>query len=1219
MTTNNNSIPAAGFLRPALGALTSVLLATGVQAQQISTAISSGLRDPNYVTTDLKNNVYFTDASNNRIVEFVPTTNGILTLAGLTGTQYAGATNGTGPAARFNQPLGIVYDPYRNGLVVADSGNQVLRFVTLAGVVTNLAGVNAPSPFNGGGFQDGVAAKAQFSSLITGLAADGAGNIYIADTANNAIRRLSSNNLVSTIQVTNYTFKEPNGVVVDSSNNLWVADTFNDTIIVISNISLISNQSATIVAGTLGISGTNDSLTAGSALFYYPSALLWDPNGAGLFISDTGNQTIRRLWANPSQGGAFSVQTVAGMPTIKGFVDGTLNVAELDNPVGLAVDSINNAYYVVDRANNALRRLQATAPQPPVGDPQIGYVTFVAPPGGGAAVSVFNVATNETFFNPAIIAIKAETGVQTYMTFGTTPPNAYVNTIPTPSPTTGTSPQIYAGDGNPPSATLPTVLQPAADETMYVISESPGRAASDIVSARFRFVTANPYIGSINAEQVPLTDTTTDAVMWYTLDGTTPTNDGSNGIGPITNGQVVSFLPLSNTTMTVIAFAPDFAPSGTVVQVFAPSNFVANSMTFGFDQGEGSSEFVGSAGSRFFAPITLSLLPGATMYSLQFNVTVTNLGSAPLPGATGYGMKFDSMLDEPYQFNGVTFYVPIPPEMLAGYATNIFTNIVTNLLTTVTNYTTNLVASYQSLLFTNASENLLGVGWLEIPPFSDLYPTISQTLISFSQAHETLFTAANGKVIVGGYSFIIPPSATASNQYQIQIGRPSADADGFAQNVYVETITNGSLGPGRINSTKNVSIGVTPYLVGDVAPFRWFNAGDFGDSFLLNNDVLEVFRAAIYLFNQPPLGSDFYDAYDSADGAYNGLYDGNDTAINSIKFGDTNLDVSDVYVTYRRSLDPALTWYERYWANGIHYAQAVPNANPTVLTTATNASTTPASLAVVGARRSITLAADRVQAAPGQTVQIPVRVVLADALPVRVMMLNVDIAPLDGSPAVSNSVVFTPGAGFGSPTMNISQGANNYGAAWLDSTAAGFSGTGILGTVTVTLPTNATANSAYSVHFEHFSASPNGIATFKSAIQDGLITVGSPRTASSWNDGIPDWWRLNWFGTISNILSAASLDPDGDGASNWQEYVAGTNPQNPASVLQLTGSLPLPNPTVQWPSVLGKTYTVLSSPSLFNSPWTAIATNLIGTGQTMQLSDTNPPAPPAVFYRVQVQ
>jgi sugar lactone lactonase YvrE len=1185
MTTKNYSI---------LGALVAVLFAAGAQAQQVTTVTATNLLEPNSITEDPNNNIYFTDASDNRIVKFIPTTNAVSTLAGVSGPGFAGTNNGLGAAARFSQPLGIVYDPYRGGLVVVDQGNQVLRFVSLAGSVSNLAGVEATMLNPSGGFVDGPAATAQFSFPV-GIATDGT-NLYIADAGNNAIRRLDTNNNVSTVQVTNYTFYSPEAVVVDNNNNLWVADTRNDTICVISNIGVLGNKSATLIAGTLRQSGTNDSVVASAALFDQPCGLLWDPYGAGLFISDTANNTIRRLYTNGSSG--YSVQTLAGIPGVQGYVDGALNIARFDNPVGLAVDTINNGYYVVDRGNNALRRLQTSPPQPPITTPVIGYVTFQAQ--NGLQVSQFNAATDQTFNNAAIIAIEAESGVQTFMTYGPTPPSPFLNTIPTPGPNSGNSPQIYAGDGLPQSETVPSVLAPAPDETMYVISEALGRTPSTIASARFRFVTANPSINGNNAAAVLLTDNTVGASMWYTLDGSTPTNDGSNGLGPIASGQTISFIANSNVTLTVDAFTPNFAPSGPTVQVFNASNYVANQMTFGFSIGEASSRFVASAGHRFYAPITLTTLTGATMYSLQFNVTVSNLAPAP-PVPPTYA--FTSMLVKP---TNEGLYVTIPPDFFNG-------------------------TSLQSTLFSNSAEGLLGVGYFEIPPETNLYDTTTQDLIDFSLAHETLFpnASAPNKVVVGGYSFMVPASATTNEVYQIQIGRPSADGDGFTENAVIQVVTNGSLGMGAINSIKNVTVAVTPYLVGDVSPFGWFNAGDFGDTNLLNNDVLEIFRAAVYGLNRAVPGTDFYDAMDSSDGSDNNLFDGNDTTINNIQKGDGKLQVDDIYVTFRRSLDPALTWYERFWSNGVQYAQAVPNTAPSTLTSvvakkalaaATPISATPpvrSDAATPIASHSITVAAGRIQAAAGQTVQVPIQVLAADPVyPIRVLALNVDLIPLDGSPAITNTVTVTPAATLGAPTFTDSQYVENYAATWLDSTVSGVSGTNLLGTVSITLPPNVTANSSYLVHFEHFSASPNGLALFQATVQDGLVTVGSDRSVSSWNDGIPDWWRLTYFGTISNLLSAANLDPDGDGASNWQEYVAGTNPQDPASVLQIT---PAANFSIQWPSVPGKTYALESSTSLFSTNWIVLTTNLSGTGQTMQIQDTNLPSPPARFYRVVVQ
>jgi hypothetical protein len=240
-------------------------------------------------------------------------------------------------------------------------------------------------------------------------------------------------------------------------------------------------------------------------------------------------------------------------------------------------------------------------------------------------------------------------------------------------------------------------------------------------------------------------------------------------------------------------------------------------------------------------------------------------------------------------------------------------------------------------------------------------------------------------------------------------------------------------------------------------------------------------------------------------------------------------------------------------------------------------------------------------------VEVPIQVLAADPVyPIRVFMLSVEVDPLDGSPPITSAISFSTGANFASPTLSSSQGPNNYAAAWLDSTVSGVSGTNIIGTISVSLPSNVTSNSAYRIHFDHFSASPNGIALFGVTPQDGLITVGN-RSASSWNDGIPDSWRLLWFGTVSNALSAAKADPDGDGANNWQEYVAGTNPNDPASVFEfLPGSaLGSSSFTMQWSSVPGKHYTVQTSYKLFPGNWTTLATNIAGTGQPIQWTDSS--------------
>jgi hypothetical protein len=1169
---SNPAIRHHPLTRLVLGVLAAALCAVPVRAQYVSTIVATNLNEPAGVAVDSANNVYITDPGNYRIAKFVPSSGALTTLAG---SGVLGTNTGTGVAASFFLPQGIV--AARGGLVVADEGSQLIRYVTFGGAVSNLAGQAYVA-----GQANGPAATATFS-YPAGIAAGAAGDLYVADTQNNAIREIDTNNNVSTVATGGYAFDLPSAVAVDNYSNIWVADTGHDVICV------ISNGVVTVVAGISGEQGTNDSLTATSARFNAPSGLLSVSANNSFLIADTGNNTLRSLFLT---NGAYAVETIAGIPGVSGLVNGAPATAEFETPVGLSVDLTDFGFYIADTGNNALRVYQPNAPQPPVPAPVLGYVNFVPGP-SGSPVSQFVPESSAVFNNPAIIAIEAATDVQTYITYGPTPSNPLSNNIPLPGNGQGSSPNIYAGDGLPPSSLGPSIVSPQPAVTIYAISSAPGRQTSPVVSASYQFVTANPVITGNDADQIKLTDLTQGAEMFYTLDGSSPTNDGSNGIGPIGSGDTISVNLTSNVTLSVRAFAPDFAPSGISSEQLSVTNDIGDQMTFGFASGEASSQFIGSAGQRFLAPVTLTMLSGGTTYALQFDATVTNGTGPALPSFTA---RFDSML----KLGPPPLLVTINP----GIVSNSGASYVVN-----------------GGVLTNLSENLLEVAWIEDYPENNLYNTLSQDLTEYSQAHDNPFIESAGEVIVGAYSFVIPANAGAGTTYTIQLLRPSATT--FAPpltapiGVFMQAPTSGSLTNGTINAIKNVTVGSVHYLVGDGYPFRWFNAGDFGDGNLLNDDVIETFQSAVYKVNTPPSGCDYFNALDSSNGTTNDIYNGNDTTINSITMGDGILAVDDVYVTLRRSLDPSLTWYDRYWSNGVRYAVAVPNVITLRVGSAPAPSPVPGKTDL-SAPRYVTVAADQIQAGGNLTVQVPIRVLAADTLPIRVAMLNVEIDPLDGSPPITNLISFSAVTNLGAPYASDTQAANNFAAAWLDSTVAGVSGANIIGTLTVTLPPSVNANSAYLVHFDHFSASPNGLALFHATIQDGLITVGN-RTGSSWHDGIPDTWRLLYFGTVSNLLSAADADPDGDGANNWQEFVAGTNPLDATSVFEFLPATSLAGSsfTLQWPSVVNKNYTLQSSSSP-GSGWTTIASNLIGNSQVLQWTDTNASSGDR-FYRAQVQ
>jgi hypothetical protein len=151
------------------------------------------------------------------------------------------------------------------------------------------------------------------------------------------------------------------------------------------------------------------------------------------------------------------------------------------------------------------------------------------------------------------------------------------------------------------------------------------------------------------------------------------------------------------------------------------------------------------------------------------------------------------------------------------------------------------------------------------------------------------------------------------------------------------------------------------------------------------------------------------------------------------------------------------------------------------------------------------------------------------------------VEALDGSPAIVAPIQFQTALTFNAPELSDSHGPNNYAAAWLTNGITGLSGEATLAFLTVTVPGNAGPGAAYRIHFGHFSASPNGLALFDTHVNNALILL-SDRSASTWDDGIADAWRLRYFGSIYASEGAPGADADADGVINSVEYQNGTDP-----------------------------------------------------------------------------
>jgi hypothetical protein len=276
-----------------------------------------------------------------------------------------------GPAAKLWRPSGVTVD--LDGTVYfSDTVNNTIKQATPSGFVTVVAGSN--SPFNHG-TTDGLGKLALFSNPY-GLAVDNAGNIFVTDTGNHTIRKITlvgTNWMVSTIAgditKTNSSgsvlggstdgtntvaqFKSPYGVVVDSAGNLFVTDTGNYTIRKITHVG--ADWVTTTLAGSAGLSGSANGTNA-VARFNGADGIAVDRAGS-LFVADSGNSLIRKV---TPMGSNWVVTTIGG-GSFWGTNDGVGNASRFHGPSGIAVDS-TGTLFVADTSNNRISKGVAVTP-----------------------------------------------------------------------------------------------------------------------------------------------------------------------------------------------------------------------------------------------------------------------------------------------------------------------------------------------------------------------------------------------------------------------------------------------------------------------------------------------------------------------------------------------------------------------------------------------------------------------------------------------------------------------------------------------------------------------------------------------------------------------------------------------------------------------------------------------------------------------------------------
>jgi trimeric autotransporter adhesin len=361
-----------------LFALYMAILVANARGQMISTYAGNGITgytDSGGVRTNAEfnhpwglafdgaGNLYIADHVNSAIRKITPS--GIIsTYAGTTTTGYMG-DGGPATDAFLERPASIAFDAGGN-LYIADNMNHVIRKIDASGYISTKAGTGTQG-YTG----DGGPATAATFNIPSGIALDHIGNIYVADSGNNVIRKIDTSGIVTTFAGTgtgsytgdggpaaSATFFGPVGLAIDAGGNIYVADHINNVVRKINTSMIVSTFAGT---GTAGYSGDEGPATA--AQLNQPNSITFDPGG-NVLISDEFNNRIRRVAADGT------ITTIVGIGSVGYAGDGgPATAASLFRPMGIVFDAAGKLY-ISDYINSVIRvvdmsKVYTNAPRTP--------------------------------------------------------------------------------------------------------------------------------------------------------------------------------------------------------------------------------------------------------------------------------------------------------------------------------------------------------------------------------------------------------------------------------------------------------------------------------------------------------------------------------------------------------------------------------------------------------------------------------------------------------------------------------------------------------------------------------------------------------------------------------------------------------------------------------------------------------------------------------------
>jgi sugar lactone lactonase YvrE len=1102
------------------------------------------------------------DSGRNGILLINPATGVVTTNSGFNG---AGDTFGTKAFAQFNQPMGIAQAGGGN-LVVTDFGNHRVKVISPLGTVTNLYGVHSNFWVTGSGTYPGW-----WDGNVSGGPPDYNSFGYVE-------ARL------------------PAGVLVAPDGSVYTTEDY---------YHLIRHTTASGLTGPPG--------PGQLPLFNVPMGLALDNVNAHLYVADFGNSAVEVL-------NLANNQTTTFLDAAKG----------INRPVAVAIDP-GGSVFVLNQGTGGngsilkfdvfgnLLATTVTGLSFPTAFALSGASTFFVTERDGA-VQQFNTGSSNLVVTIAANAAVQLSGIAMFDdgTLGVSDAGNHV--IWQVNPLTKTVSLLTGTLGVPGSNLGPPAFVKLNQPMQLARVGGNMLVVADTGNNRLAVVDRSGAVTNVL--------NSTNALIWFGVAGDPFSSSSSR------------FVPMATPVGVVVG------PGGAVFTSEDFYNDIREVLNTGLPQpGQGSTNFVVTAPT--ISPNTGYFPMGQliTVASVNPNLFYTTDGSEPTTNSfslvlTNFvGTNFVGTLDWFNSTNDLTGLrvkafigtngsstvagvpaafnnIGVPPgpspngEIFAGIGSTIVVPVVVNLQPgaqirsyvfrieiTPNSGTNSIGATFQTL---NVSSN----DFLPLVTSAQGNSTLSVpgTPYTIGPTRGLLITSAGN----GNYSFQrfavvallevpIPRNANVGETYSIGVNNASATSDGGTANVPLTAM------PAATILVTNI-----PYVVGDSASAvgGWYNAGTFGDGNLDNADVNNAFSASIGL-RVPYSFSDVFNAMDAYPPDAPGTVG-----------GDGQIRFLDWQIILRRAVRLDTNNFARMWSAGGNLV-----AVPTNLVTRSLLRTGAGKLTLTSPwNRQVLLGALSINyAAAGNVVNVPIYVKLANAASLAGLQFRAVVTPPVGAQPLTQPPLLTVSSDLPGPSFQQTFQLNQKAVGWpLGSFNFVSQSSNFLGWLSFVLPAGAQSGHVYTVSFTNVDGAPDLNTQYDFETRSAYVGVNTFAPAPSI---CSDEWKLHFFGSLTAPAAGDLADPDGDGAPNWMEYLAGTDPADPASRLHFTAATRQifkgqPQMALQWLSAPGKLYEVLSSPALTGAPWTHLAT-VPGDGSIAAATDTNVSGP-VRYYRLQV-